>query len=59
MKTTVANVILKFLEAEGVEYLFGIPGTTIVPLLAATNRNKAVRPILAKHEEGAAFMTDG
>jgi acetolactate synthase-1/2/3 large subunit len=59
MKTTVADVILKFLEAEGVEYLFGIPGTTMVPLLAATNRNKAVRPILAKHEEGAAFMADG
>ncbi|MBN2505226.1 MAG: thiamine pyrophosphate-binding protein [Verrucomicrobia bacterium] len=59
MKTTVADVILKFLEAEGVEYLFGIPGTTIVPLLDATNRNKAVRPILTKHEEGAAFMADG
>jgi acetolactate synthase-1/2/3 large subunit len=59
MKTTVADVILKFLEAEGVEYLFGIPGTTMVPLLAATNRNKAVRPILTKHEEGAAFMADG
>ena len=59
MKTTVADVILKFLESEGVEYMFGIPGTTIVPLLAATNRNKAVRPILAKHEEGAAFMADG
>lgn len=59
MKTTVADVVMKFLEAEGVEYIFGIPGTTIVPLLAATNRNKAVRPILAKHEEGAAFMADG
>ena len=59
MKTTVADVILKFLEAEGVEYFFGVPGTTMVPLLAATNRNKAVKPILAKHEEGAAYMADG
>jgi acetolactate synthase I/II/III large subunit len=59
MKTTVADVILKFLESVNVEYLFGIPGTTIVPLLAATNRNKAIRPILTKHEEGAAFMADG
>ncbi|MFA5189466.1 MAG: thiamine pyrophosphate-binding protein [Verrucomicrobiia bacterium] len=59
MKTQVADVVMKFLEAEGVEYIFGVPGTTIVPLLGATNRNKAVRPILAKHEEGAAFMADG
>lgn len=59
MKMTVADVILKYLEAEGVEYIFGVPGTTVVPLLAATNRNPAVKPILAKHEEGAAFMADG
>lgn len=59
MKMTVAAAILKYLEAEGVEYLFGVPGTTVVPLLAATNQNQAVKPILAKHEEGAAFMADG
>ncbi len=59
MRCTVADVILKHLEAEGVEYVFGIPGTTLVPLLAAFNRNPAIKPVLAKHEEGAAFMADG
>lgn len=59
MKTTVADLILKYVEAEGVEYVFGVPGTTLVPLLAAFNRNPRVKPILAKHEEGAAFMADG
>ena len=59
MRCTIADVILKHLEAEGVEYIFGVPGTTLVPLLAACNRNPAIRPILAKHEEGAAFMADG
>jgi len=59
MKTAIADILLKYLEAEGVEYVFGIPGTTFVPLLAAFNRNPAVKPILTKHEEGAAFMADG
>jgi acetolactate synthase-1/2/3 large subunit len=59
MKTTVADAILKHLEVEGVEYVFGIPGTTLVPFLGATNRNPAVKPILVKHEEAAAFMADG
>jgi len=59
VKTAVADLILKYVEAEGVEYVFGIPGTTLVPLLAAFNRNPRVKPILAKHEEGAAFMADG
>jgi acetolactate synthase-1/2/3 large subunit len=30
-----------------------------VPFLSAFNRSQTVRPILAKHEEGAAFMADG
>ena len=59
MKTTVADVILKYLEAEKVEYIFGVPGTSLVPLFEACNRNNNVKPILAKHEQGAAFMADG
>lgn len=59
MKITVSDLILKYLEAEGIKYLFGVPGTSLVPLFAACNRNQSVKPILAKHEEGAAFMADG
>ncbi len=59
MKLTVADVLLKYLEAEGVEYLFGVPGTSLVPFFAALNRNGSIKPILTKHEEGAAFMADG
>ena len=59
MSLTFGDVILRHLEAEGVEYVFGIPGTTVVPLLAAFNRTDAVKPIVAKHEAGAAFMADG
>ena len=31
MKLTVADILLKYLEEEGVEYIFGVPGTSLVP----------------------------
>jgi acetolactate synthase-1/2/3 large subunit len=59
LKITTAALLLKYLKAEGVEYIFGVPGTSIVPIFAAINKYGDVKPILAKHEEGAAFMADG
>ncbi len=59
MKITTAGLLLKYLETEGVEYLFGVPGTSLVPLYDAINKQDAIKPILTKHEEGAAFMADG
>jgi acetolactate synthase-1/2/3 large subunit len=59
VRITTAGLLLKYLEAEGVEYIFGVPGTTLVPLFDALNKQSAIKPILAKHEEGAAFMADG
>jgi thiamine pyrophosphate-dependent acetolactate synthase large subunit-like protein len=31
MKMTITDLITKYLEAEGVEYLFEVPGTTLEP----------------------------
>ncbi len=59
MKITTVELMLKYLEAEGVEYIFGVPGTSLVPMYAAINKQDAIKPILTKHEEGAAFMADG
>lgn len=59
MKTTTAGLLLKYLEAEGVQYIFGVPGTALVPVFDALNKEDAIKPILTKHEEGAAFMADG
>ena len=59
MKITTAALLLKYLHEEGVEYIFGVPGTTMVPIFAALNKQTAIKPILSKHEEGAAFMADG
>lgn len=53
------ELLVRQLEAEGVEYVFGIPGGPLMPLYEALFANKQIKPILTKHEEGAAFMADG
>ncbi len=52
-------LLLHHLEAEGVRHIFGIPGGPLMPLYEAVFARGVIRPILAKHEEGAAFMADG
>lgn len=56
---TAVQLLLQYLEAEGVKYIFGIPGGPLMPLYEALFQQGAIRPILVKHEEGAAFMADG
>ena len=54
------QILLKYLEAEGVKYIFGIPGGPLMPLYEAMfDGGQKIKPIIAKHEEGAAFMADG
>lgn len=55
----VVEIILRYLENEGVTHIFGIPGGPLMPLYEALYASGRIRPILAKHEEGAAFMADG
>lgn len=53
-----AEVIVHSLEKHGVEYVFGVPGGAIEPLNTALYKS-SIEVIVAKHEEGAAFMADG
>lgn len=58
----VADLIVSYLEQLGVEYVFGVPGGAIEPLynaLARSQRRGGPRPVVARHESGAAFMADG
>ena len=52
-----AEVLIESLEAEGVEYIFGIPGEETLDLMFAI-RNSSIRFIPVRHEQGAAFMAD-
>ncbi len=54
-----SDAILRSLEAEGVEVMFGIPGGAILPTYDAIARGTAVRHVLARHEQGAGHMAEG
>ncbi|HUJ55969.1 MAG TPA: biosynthetic-type acetolactate synthase large subunit [Gaiellaceae bacterium] len=56
---TGADAILRCLEAEGVEVMFGIPGGAILPLYDAMARGTTIRHVLARHEQGAGHMAEG
>ena len=48
-----SDAILRSLEAEGVDVVFGIPGGAILPIYDAIARGTTVRHVLARHEQGA------
>jgi len=53
------DFILEALSAEGVDHLFMVPGGLIDPFLPALGRQRALTPIVAAQEGGAAYMADG
>ena len=59
MKMNGADAILRCLEAEGVDVMFGLPGGAILPLYDAMARGTTVRHVLARHEQGAGHMAEG
>jgi acetolactate synthase-1/2/3 large subunit len=58
MKMTGAEAIIKSLEAEGVETVFGYPGAAISPFYDAL-LGSSIRHILTRHEQGAAHAANG
>jgi acetolactate synthase I/II/III large subunit len=54
-----ADAVLRSLEAEGVEIVFGLPGGAVLPLYDAIARGTTVRHVLARHEQGAGHMAEG
>jgi len=54
-----ARLLLEILESEGVDYIFGNPGTTELPLIDALLDMPAIRYILALQEASVVAMADG
>jgi acetolactate synthase I/II/III large subunit len=52
-----SDLFISCLEAEGVEYIFGIPGEETSDLMISLLDSK-IKFILVRHEQGAAFMAD-
>jgi pyruvate oxidase len=53
---TVSEVIVEQLAAWGVEYVFGLPGTTCLGVVDAIRKHDAIGFIKVRHEEAAALM---
>lgn len=58
MKITGAEIIIRSLEAHGVNIIAGIPGGSNLPLYNAIHKS-GIRHILARHEQGAGFIAQG
>ena len=56
---TVSEKIVEQLTALGVEYIFGIPGDSILPLVDALSRQDKIKFVLTRHEQTASFMASG
>ena len=50
-----SDLFVKALEAEGVEYIFGIPGEENLDFLDSLSRSN-IKLILTRHEQAAGFM---
>jgi acetolactate synthase-1/2/3 large subunit len=59
MRMNGADALLRSLEAEGVEVVFGLPGGAILPTYDAFARGTTIRHVLARHEQGAGHMAQG
>jgi len=53
------EAMVKILEDEGVEVIFGIPGAGILPFYDALRKSGKIKHYLARHEEGASHAADG
>src|SRR5678815_3701189 len=58
MKLTGAQALIKSLEMEQVEVMFGLPGGAILPVYDPLI-DSSIRHILVRHEQGAGHMAEG
>ena len=55
---TGADLLVKNLEAQGVEYIFGIPGAKIDKVFDTLLDSK-IKTVVCRHEQNAAFIAAG
>ncbi|MCG8347994.1 MAG: glyoxylate carboligase, partial [Chloroflexales bacterium] len=59
MKIPVMDAVVKVMESEGVDYVFGVPGAAILPLYDAMRKSEQIKHLIVRHEEGGAHAADG
>jgi tartronate-semialdehyde synthase len=55
----VMDAVVKVMEDEGVEVVFGVPGAAILPLYKAMSGSEQIRHYSVRHEEGGTHAADG
>ncbi len=56
---TGAEAVIRALEDNGVEIIFGYPGGAVLPLYDALFANKKIKHILVRHEQAAVHAAEG
>ena len=59
MQLTGAEIVVKSLKEEAVEYVFGYPGGAALHIYDAFHRQDDVEHVLVRHEQGATHAADG
>jgi acetolactate synthase I/II/III large subunit len=59
MELTGAEITIKCLQEEGVEYVFGYPGGAVLFIYDALFNQDKVKHVLVRHEQGAVHAADG
>ncbi len=59
MQLTGAEIVIRCLQEEGVEYVFGYPGGAVLNIYDELFKQEQVKHVLVRHEQGAAHAADG
>ena len=59
MRLTGAEIVVRCLQEEGVEYVFGYPGGAVLFLYDELFKQNKVKHVLVRHEQGAIHAADG
>src|SRR5712671_1140337 len=59
MELTGAEIVVKCLQAEGVEYVFGYPGGAVLNIYDEVFKQDKFKHVLVRHEQGAVHAADG
>lgn len=54
-----ADIVMEALAEQGVDTIFGYPGGAVLPIYDAIYRQKKVRHVLVRHEQGAGHAAEG
>ena len=58
-RMTGGEAVVATLQAQGVDVIFGIPGGHSLHIYDALSKQRAIRHVLGRHEQGLGFMADG